>query len=190
MVCQLKEGPKQRVLTVANLITFLGMAGAIWSIWLLYNGYLVASIIVYTLSALTDFADGWVARYIEARHPGRGVSKFGTFLDPARDKMLGVIIIPLTIIGGISVLVPIYLIAGEVFVVGILAARYADSGGMHVLKVSKFISLCQSIVIFVWFLLLYFDKALMSPVSMIALIILAALSLWRAFCYWAYLPKS
>ena len=187
MVCQLEEGPKQRILTVANLVTVLGMAATLWSLWLLFHGYMLASFLALLIAAYSDFADGWVARFIEDHYPGYGISKFGTFLDPVRDKFLGTIIIPLSLLGATGFWWPVGLIAWEVIVVGLLSLAHVSGRGMQVIRPSKIITLCQSLIILVWFGLLCWDSSL-PLVSFVALSCLSVLSVSRAYFYWAYKP--
>lgn len=77
-----------RIITWANAITVSGIIFAIAATWLAFEKQLAWSFICLVAGFLTDFLDGQVARRIEKKRPGYGVSVFGANLDPIRDKML------------------------------------------------------------------------------------------------------
>lgn len=72
---------KQDILTIPNLLSMFRIL-LIPAIVVLYlNEYHVAAVLVVILSALTDIADGKIARKFNM------ISDFGKFLDPVADKL-------------------------------------------------------------------------------------------------------
>jgi len=68
-----------------NIISFLRIVLTPVFAYLFFTGTLlslVASIVVFTIAALTDTCDGYVARRLQA------TSSWGAFLDPIADKIL------------------------------------------------------------------------------------------------------
>lgn len=76
-----------RIFTWPNLVTVSGMLAIGLSIWLILHGYALAGLLIYIYAAVTDFIDGWLARWLEG-HGYEGVSRAGEIMDPVRDKML------------------------------------------------------------------------------------------------------
>ena len=71
-----------KVLTVANLLTFLRMALIpVFAILLVYNreGW---ALVVFTIAGVSDGVDGFVARWLKQE------SELGTIIDPIADKLL------------------------------------------------------------------------------------------------------
>ena len=71
-----------RVLTIANLLTFLRMALIpVFAILLVYNreGW---ALVVFTIAGVSDGVDGFIARRM------RQESELGTIIDPIADKLL------------------------------------------------------------------------------------------------------
>lgn len=71
--------------TVPNSITVLRLAAAPFIVWLTCSrgtGELAAAAGLFTVAALSDWLDGYLARRMETR------SLFGTLLDPVVDKIL------------------------------------------------------------------------------------------------------
>ena len=98
-------GPKG-LFNVANLFTIIRIPLGIWGIVLYESGNEVAGLIVIVLAALTDLADGWVARNAGCQ------SQFGEVLDPTVDK-IGMVIIglwSLTQVGDALILVILILL--------------------------------------------------------------------------------
>lgn len=71
-----------RILTPANVITFIRLCMVPVAFVLLLTGNDVVSAVVFGLTAFTDFVDGQVARRTNT------VSKLGQLLDPAVDRLL------------------------------------------------------------------------------------------------------
>ncbi len=76
---------KQDALNIPNLLTFARIAIIPLVLWLIGQGSprdCLWAAIVYSLAALTDLIDGWLARRMNI------VSILGKFLDPLADKLL------------------------------------------------------------------------------------------------------
>ena len=71
-----------RVLTVANVISFIRLCMAPVAFGLLVSGNDIPACIVFAVSAATDFLDGQIARRTHT------VSRVGQMLDPAVDRLL------------------------------------------------------------------------------------------------------
>ena len=71
-----------RVLTVANVVTFTRLCMAPIALALLVAGFDIAATAVFAVSAATDFLDGQIARRTHT------VSRVGQLLDPAVDRLL------------------------------------------------------------------------------------------------------
>lgn len=71
-----------RVLTAANVISFIRLLMAPVALGLLLSGQDIPAVVLFAVSAATDFVDGQVARRTHT------VSKVGQLLDPAVDRLL------------------------------------------------------------------------------------------------------
>lgn len=70
-----------RILTVPNMLSFVRLAMVPIFLWLVLAEYDVAAIIVLTVSGITDYLDGYLARRFGQ------VSRLGQLLDPAADRL-------------------------------------------------------------------------------------------------------
>lgn len=77
-----QEQVTDRVLTAANVITFIRLIMVPVSLGFLLCGNDLAATVLFALTAATDFLDGQVARRTNT------VSKLGQLLDPAVDRLL------------------------------------------------------------------------------------------------------
>ncbi len=71
-----------KILTVPNVISFVRLLLVPVYLWLLFEGYSIAALIVFAVAAATDFIDGQIARRTHQ------VSALGKLLDPAVDTAL------------------------------------------------------------------------------------------------------
>ena len=69
-------------MNLPNLITFGRLACVPIVIWLILDGQMMAAFWVFFIAALSDAADGIIAKHMNAE------TVFGTFLDPIADKAL------------------------------------------------------------------------------------------------------
>ena len=76
------EQVSNKILTVPNVISFVRLCMVPVFLVLLSNGQRIPALIVYAVSASTDFMDGQIARRFNC------VSRLGQLLDPAVDTLL------------------------------------------------------------------------------------------------------
>ena len=77
-----EEEISDKVLTVPNIISAVRLLLVPVYLWLLFDGFDVAALVLFSIAALTDFVDGQVARRTHQ------VSRLGKLLDPAVDTVL------------------------------------------------------------------------------------------------------
>ncbi|MCP2163837.1 CDP-alcohol phosphatidyltransferase family protein [Goodfellowiella coeruleoviolacea] len=76
------QDPRDRVLTIPNALSVLRLAGVPLFLWLLLGPHADAwALVVLALSAVTDWLDGKLARWLNQ------TSRFGMLLDPAADRL-------------------------------------------------------------------------------------------------------
>lgn len=106
--------------TIPNILTLarIAMIPLIWLLFLLENSWGSSAawicLGVYTICAITDFLDGYLARKLNQ------ISAFGTFLDPISDKIFVGCVLLLLItfdrIGGIWI-IPVFIIFTREFLI-------------------------------------------------------------------------
>ncbi len=138
--------------------------------------------LVFAAAALTDWADGWVARRFSQG------SRFGAFLDPVADKLLVIAALLLLVQsdpGLALVLVAIVIIGREVAVSALREwmAVLGKRGRVNVIQLAKFKSILQMVALScmlyeepLWFLPTY-------PLGNMLLLISAALTLLTGALY-------
>ncbi|HEV2994125.1 MAG TPA: CDP-alcohol phosphatidyltransferase family protein [Acidimicrobiia bacterium] len=106
--------PRQRVLTIPNLISVVRLACAPLLVWLLLGvDDKTAAFVVLAVLGTTDWVDGWIAR-----HYDQG-SELGKILDPTADRILLLTAgIALLIEGSLPVAVGVAVLLREVLVAG------------------------------------------------------------------------
>jgi cardiolipin synthase len=106
--------PRQRVLTIPNLISVVRLACAPLLVWLLLGvDDKTAAFVVLAVLGTTDWVDGWIAR-----HYDQG-SDLGKILDPTADRILLLTAgIALLIEGSLPVAVGVAVLLREVLVAG------------------------------------------------------------------------
>lgn len=104
----MQEEVTDKILTAANVISFIRLIMAFVSFFvLIYSSNIVASIL-FALTALTDFIDGQVARRTHT------VSRLGQLLDPAVDRILMILgVVGLLILGWLPLWIVIVVIARD-----------------------------------------------------------------------------
>jgi cardiolipin synthase len=121
-------GGEDRVLTAANVVTTLRLAGVVVFVWLLFGpGLQTAAATLLGVLGATDWLDGQLARRLHQ------VSRIGKILDPAADRVLVGTAVIATIVHGA---VPLWfglltvareaLVSGTVLVLAALGARRID----------------------------------------------------------------
>lgn len=104
------EEVTDRILTAANVISFIRLCLIPVYLILLFQGHDIASMVVFAIAALTDFLDGQVARRTHT------VSKLGKLMDPAIDTLLMMTgVVGTCLIGRCPVWVVILILARELF---------------------------------------------------------------------------
>ncbi len=119
---------EDRILTAANVVTTLRLAGIGAFLWLLFGaGRQTAAAILLGVLGATDWVDGQLARRLHQ------VSRLGKILDPAVDRALvGTAVIAVIVHGAVPVWFGILtisreaLVSGTVLVLAALGARRID----------------------------------------------------------------
>jgi cardiolipin synthase len=70
-----------RILTIPNVLSLLRLATVPIFVWLFLNDHANAAVILYIVSACSDFFDGFIARRFDQ------VSELGKLLDPLADRV-------------------------------------------------------------------------------------------------------
>jgi cardiolipin synthase len=125
-----------RLVTLPVLLAFLYVED-VWGVWL--------SLFLYGLCALTDFADGWIARKFNQS------SDFGRFLDPLADKIFVLLIlvtmIHAGIIYGVMVFFVLLILLRELLVAGLREYTGPLNITIPVSKLAKWKTTAQMIAI-------------------------------------------
>lgn len=107
------------------------------------NQNLVATVI-FTLAAITDWFDGWLARRLNQ------TSEFGAFLDPVADKlMVAAALIVLLQLGRVDAIVTLIIIGREITISALREwmAQIGESRSVAVSFVGKFKTVSQMIAV-------------------------------------------
>ncbi len=120
--------PEDRVLTAANVVTSLRLAGVGVFLWLLFGaGQQTGAAMLLGVLGATDWLDGQLARRLHQ------VSRIGKVLDPAVDRVLvGVAVVAVIVHGavplwfGLLTVVREAVVSGSVLVLAALGARRID----------------------------------------------------------------
>lgn len=150
-----------------------------------------ASSLIFSVAAITDWADGYVARKYNQSTP------FGAFLDPVADKLMVVIALLLLVSihhGSVWFVVAAAIIVGREIVISALRewmAALGKSASVAVSYIGKIKTTLQMTAIIV----LLMDIHLIYPIGYIALAGAAGLTLWSMVLYlraaWPHLlPES
>jgi CDP-diacylglycerol--glycerol-3-phosphate 3-phosphatidyltransferase/cardiolipin synthase len=151
------------------------------------------TVIIFTLAAVTDWLDGYLARRLNQ------TSAFGAFLDPVADKLMVAVALVLLLEASPSpgLAIPAAVIIGREIAVSALRERMAEMGQGSAVAVNmagKIKTTCQMIAII---LLLYGEPLGIFPTNAAGYVLLyvaAALTLWSLFIYlaraWPTLRRS
>lgn len=117
-----EEAVSNKVLTVPNVISAVRLLLVPMYLWLLFAGYDIAALVLFSVAALTDCLDGQVARRTNQ------VSRLGKLLDPAVDTVLMFTgVLGIAIIGRLPVWIAVFIFVRETFLLvggGILLKRF------------------------------------------------------------------
>jgi len=153
----------------------------------------VATAIVFSLAAITDWLDGYLARKMGQ------TTAFGAFLDPVADKLMVVVALVMLVQSNPSpwMALPAAIIIGREITVSSLRewmAEIGHSGQVAVSKLGKIKTTCQLTALI---MLLYRDPLLGLPIESIGFVFLyaaAILTLWSMVIYlqkaWPSMKKS
>lgn len=174
-------------MNIPNIITFLRILLIpifVVVFYLPFPGNHILSAIIFTLAALTDWLDGYLARSLGQ------TSKLGAFLDPVADKLIVAVTLVL-LVGeqGLPYLaIPAAVIVGREIVVSALREWMAELGKRATLAVSllaKFKTTVQMVALVV--LLVYKPGGMgawwLGPLGYLLLYVAALLTLWSMILY-------
>lgn len=107
------EEATAKILTLANVVSFVRLLMVPAYLILLLNGYDLAATIVFAVAAGTDFLDGQIARRTHT------VSKLGQILDPAVDRVLMVTgVLGVFLVGRIPLWVIVLVVVRDAYLLG------------------------------------------------------------------------
>jgi CDP-diacylglycerol--glycerol-3-phosphate 3-phosphatidyltransferase len=123
-------------LTLPNALTLLRIAliPVLFIVfWLPFSWAKPACAIIFTLAAITDWFDGYLARRLDQN------SAFGEFLDPVADKLMVVTALILIVAAHPSIwmIIPVAIIIGREIVISALREWMAEVGKRAAVKVSS-----------------------------------------------------
>lgn len=180
-------------MTIATQLTLLRIALIpllVVVFYLPYNWHYLASAAVFSLAALTDWLDGWVARKYDQS------TAFGAFLDPVADKLMVVVALVLLVEAHRSpwFALPAAVIVGREIVVSALREWMAEVGeraSVAVSNLGKIKTTFQMTAIIVLLMFPPLKGTFFTTLGYICLYIAAILTLWSMFIYlkaaWPYL---
>lgn len=172
------------MLTIPNVLTFfriLAIPLFVLAYYLPVSWGHLAAAILFTLAAITDWLDGYLARNLSQ------TTQFGAFLDPVADKLM-VAVALMIVVGevGVSYLaIPAAVIVGREIVISALREWMAEIGkrtSIAVNFIAKIKTLIQMVALIL--LLVYqpgYDTILI--LGVICLYIAAGLTLWTMIMY-------
>ncbi len=154
--------------------------------YLPFNWANIAAVIVFVLAAVTDWADGFIARRYDMGSP------FGAFLDPVADKVMVATALVLLVQQNPTIIFALAsaIIIGREIVISALRewmAELGERGAVNVSVVGKLKTIFQMVAIS---FLLYGEPIGPIPVTFIGELLLytaAALTLWSM---WVYLHSA
>jgi CDP-diacylglycerol---glycerol-3-phosphate 3-phosphatidyltransferase len=183
-------------MTLANQITLLRIALIPLFIIIFYLPFkwsYPVSALVFTLAAITDWIDGYVARKYDQ------ATAFGAFLDPVADKLM--VATALVLLVGVHAnpwfAVPAVVIVGREIVISALREWMAELGqraSVAVSYIGKIKTTMQMVAIIVLLAFSPESAPIWNQVGYISLYIAAALTLWSMILYlraaWPILMES
>jgi len=180
-------------MTLANQLTFLRLVLIplfVVVFYLPFDWAHFASAMIFSVAAITDWLDGYVARKYNQSTP------FGAFLDPVADKLMVVIALVLVVTlhhDSIWVMGAAVVIIGREIVISALRewmAKVGQSASVAVSYIGKLKTTFQMTALIV----LLANISILIPIGLIALFGAAALTLWSMIIYlraaWPYLRPN
>lgn len=165
--------------TIPNILTLSRMALLPLLIWMIYAGLFWPAFVLYTLCAVTDFFDGYLARKLNA------VSGFGTFLDPISDKIfVALLLITLVDTGPLSGIwiIPVLIIMTREFLVSGLREFLGPKDiKMPVTKLAKWKTTFQMLSL--GFLIIAPALPFMLEAGRLLILLAALITAWTGWLY-------
>ena len=153
----------------------------------------IASTLIFTLAAITDILDGYLARKLEQ------TSRLGTFLDPVADKLMVAVVLVLLVQNHPTVwlALPAAVIIGREITVSALREWMAELGVRSKVAVSAYGKIKTIAQMIAMILLIFHQPVFGLPVyqtGMVLLYVAAILTLWSMCHYliaaWPQLNKN
>jgi CDP-diacylglycerol--glycerol-3-phosphate 3-phosphatidyltransferase len=172
-------------MTLANQLTLLRILlipALILVFYLPFKWSAFFSALIFSVAAITDWADGYIARKYNQSTP------FGAFLDPVADKLMVATALVLLVEVHASSLfaVPAVVIVGREIVISALREWMAELGkraSVAVSGIGKVKTTCQMISIIVLLLFRPGVSDIMTIVGYVSLYAAAVLTLWSMVLY-------
>ena len=174
--------------TILTLVRLALVPVLVLLFYLPYHWSNVACVVIYVFAAVTDWADGFLARRMKQ------MSRFGAFLDPVADKIT--VATALILLVGkqqnheVVFAIAAAIIVGREITISALREWMADVGQRALVKVTWVGKMKTGFQMTAIGFLLYHDPILGIPISLIGELLLytaAALTLWSM---WNYLQAA
>lgn len=140
-----------RILTLPLLLWMIYQNNSDWAIW---------AFVLYTLSSITDFFDGYLARKLNQ------TSAFGTFIDPIADKIfvLGVllVLVDLETLNGLWLIAVLIIVIRELLVSGLREFLGPYNVKLPVTQLAKWKTTIQMVALAALILVPSFSFAMLS----------------------------
>jgi CDP-diacylglycerol--glycerol-3-phosphate 3-phosphatidyltransferase len=172
-------------MTLANQLTLLRIfliPLLVGVFYLPYDWRFPASSMIFSLAAITDWLDGWVARNYNQ------TTAFGAFLDPVADKLMVAVALVLLVEVHHTpwFAIPAVIIIGREIVISALREWMAELGKRASVAVSM-MGKIKTTVQMTAIIVLLFDNpdepSFLTPIGYVALYVAAALTLWSMIVY-------
>lgn len=172
-------------MNIPNALTLLRIALIpilVVVIYLPYHGAGLTAAIIFTVAAITDWVDGYLARKLNQ------TTAFGAFLDPVADKLMVAVALVLLLERYPEpwFTIPVAIIIGREIVISALREWMAEIGKRTSIAVSyigKIKTTLQMIAIILLLAQISTDDSRLEMAGFIALYIAAALTIWSMSVY-------
>ncbi len=172
-------------MTLANQLTLLRIIlipALILVFYLPFQFSALSSALIFSLAAITDWADGYIARKYNQSTP------FGAFLDPVADKLMvaTALVLLVEVHASAWFAIPAVVIVGREIVISALREWMAELGkraNVAVSNIGKIKTTCQMVSIIVLLLFRPGVNLTMTWIGYITLYLAAILTLWSMVIY-------
>lgn len=173
------------ILTTPTILTLLRIAAIpvfMLVFFLPFSWSGIASAVIFTIAAVTDWLDGYLARKLGQ------TSRFGAFLDPVADKLMVAAALVLLVQADPTALlaIPAIIIIGREIAISALREWMAEIGERASVAVSFIAKVKTTVQMMSLVLLLIHENIAGIPVYSIGIVLLyiaAGLTLWSMFLY-------